>query len=106
MSEIKIKFGKRLKYLREQKGYTQEQLAEILDMNCRSLSFIECGTNFVTAQTLDKLCHALNVTPKQFFDFDYNEKTPEEIVEVFASIVREDREKAHHIYKIVKSFTD
>ena len=36
----------------------------------------------------------------------FNNKWKKEIVEVFASIVREDREKAHHIYKIVKSFTD
>lgn len=50
MSEIKKKLGKKIKYYREQKGLTQEELAEKLDFNCRSLSFIECGTNFVTGR--------------------------------------------------------
>ncbi|MFQ8626019.1 MAG: helix-turn-helix domain-containing protein [Candidatus Gastranaerophilaceae bacterium] len=65
MNEIKKKLGKKIKYYRELKGLTQEELAEKLDFNCRSLSFIECGTNFVTADTLEKLCNELSVTPKQ-----------------------------------------
>ena len=64
MSEIKNKLGKKIKYYRELRGLTQEELSEKIDFNCRSLSFIECGTNFVTADTLDRLCKVLNVTPK------------------------------------------
>lgn len=40
MNNIKKNFGKRVKYFREQNNLTQEQLAEKLEMNCRSLSFI------------------------------------------------------------------
>ncbi len=69
--EIKKQFGKRVKYFREQRGLTQEALAEILDVNINSMSYIERGINFIKSDTLDKLCHALNITPKQLFDFNY-----------------------------------
>lgn len=66
MSEIKNKLGKKIKYYRELRGLTQEELSEKIDFNCRSLSFIECGTNFVTADTLDRLVMVLNVTQSNY----------------------------------------
>lgn len=104
MSEIKKKLGKKIKYFRELKGLTQEELAEKLDFNCRSLSFIECGTNFVTADTLDKLCKTLEVTPKQLFDFEYNYKEPEDIKQEINSLIENNSDKITDIYKILRGF--
>ena len=72
MSYIKKYLGKNIKYYRNLRGLTQEELAESIDMTARSLSFIECGTNFITANTLEKICDVLNVTPKQLFNFSCN----------------------------------
>lgn len=104
MSEIKKKLGRKIKYFRELKGLTQEELAEKLDFNCRSLSFIECGTNFVTADTLDKLCKTLEVTPKQLFDFEYNYKEPEDIKQEINSLIENNSDKITDIYKILRGF--
>ncbi len=104
MSEIKKKLGRKIKYFRELKGLTQEELAEKLDFNCRSLSFIECGTNFVTADTLDKLCKTLEVTPKQLFDFEYNLKEPEDIKQEINSLIENNSDKITDIYKILRGF--
>lgn len=87
MSEIKKKLGKKIKYYRELKGLTQEELAEKLDFNCRSLSFIECGTNFVTADTLEKLCNELSVTPKQLFDFEYYPLNPTDMKKELSKLI-------------------
>lgn len=68
---MKELLGKRIKELRIKKQLTQEQLAEIIGMGERNLSKIECGINFVTADTLKNIATALKVSPKELFDFDH-----------------------------------
>lgn len=68
---MKELLGKRIKELRIKNGMTQEQLAELVGMGERNLSKIECGINFISAETLDKLTKALKVSPKELFDFDH-----------------------------------
>ena len=68
---MKELLGKRIKSLRIQKRLTQEQLAEMVDMGERNLSKIECGINFVSAETLTKITSALGVSAKDLFDFDH-----------------------------------
>lgn len=103
---LKKKFGKKIKYYRELNGLTQEQLAELIDINCRSLSFIERGVNFVKADTIEKICAALNVSPKQLFDFEYSTKPVEDIKQELHEILDNNEEKINDIYKIVKGFTN
>ncbi len=68
---MKELLGKRIKELRIQKQLTQEQLAEMVDMGERNLSKIECGINFVSADTLEKIVTALGVSARDLFDFDH-----------------------------------
>lgn len=73
---MKKSFAKRIKELRVRNHYTQEKLAEILDIGERNLSKIECGVKFVSSETLEKLSSALNVPIKDLFVFDHlNEDT-------------------------------
>ena len=50
--EIKKLLGQRIKELRTGKGLTQEQLTEKLNIGQRTLSKIERGNAFVSAETL------------------------------------------------------
>lgn len=43
---IKQKLGLRIKELRKQNGFSQERLAEMIDISQNSLSKIEIGENF------------------------------------------------------------
>ena len=70
--DIKKLLGKRIKELREHKNLTQEKLAEKIGIGQRNLSKIECGNNFVTSETLTKIAFALEVEPKELFDFGHN----------------------------------
>lgn len=103
MGEIKKKFGEKIKYYRKKCGLTQEKLAEKIDLSCRSLSFLECGVNFVTAETLDKICKTLNVTPKQLFDFEYYPKS-KNLKEDISALIENNPEKLSDIYKILNGF--
>ena len=46
---VKEELGKKIKRMRLNRGLTQEQLAEAVDVSQRTLSGIEIGENFVTA---------------------------------------------------------
>ena len=62
-------FGKRLAFLRKQKGLTQQELAEISDYSVEFISPVERGQNGPTLKGIEKLAHALSVPPKQLFEF-------------------------------------
>ena len=64
---IKKEFGKRIKSLRIQNGYTQEKLSEMIDISQRALSSIESGDNFVTSDTIDKLMIVFDISVEEFF---------------------------------------
>jgi len=66
---IKKLFGKKIKEKRLGLELTQEQLAEKIGISSKSLSQIELGNNFVSAENLDAICTALKTSPKQLFDF-------------------------------------
>ena len=74
MSDNKIKklLGRRIKELRTKQGLTQEILAERIGIGQRNLSKIECGTVFVTSDTLFNILCALNIEAKDLFDFNHN----------------------------------
>ncbi len=69
--KIKKLTGLKIKELRKKCGYTQEKLAELTEIGERNLSKIECGKNFVSAETLAKLTHALKVKPYEIFKFEH-----------------------------------
>ena len=58
------------KLLRNFRKLTQEELSEQINIDIRQLARIEAGTSFVTSETIEKLCTALNVTYKELFDFE------------------------------------
>lgn len=69
----KKKLGKRIKELRKQKKLTQEQLAELIDMEQNTISVIESGRNFPTLVTLEKIAQVLGVELADFFNYEYFE---------------------------------
>ncbi len=102
---IKKQLGARIKKLRQDKGYSQEQFAEKLGIATRTLCGIEIGKNFFTADTLEKILETLEITPQDLFRVNYlqpQEVLVEEIIKTIKSI--KDREKIEIIYKFIKSF--
>lgn len=69
---IKKLIGRRIKEIRLSKNITQQQLAEMIDIDQRSMSAIECGTNFPTKNLL-KIANSLGVELKELFDYEHLE---------------------------------
>jgi len=69
--DIRIQFAKRLRKLRDSKGWTQEELAEKADLAYRHMQRLESLKNPPPAKidTLAKLAKALGMTPSKLIDF-------------------------------------
>lgn len=71
---LKRNFGKKIKELRENRQFTQAEVAELIGVETLAISRIETGENFAKAETLEALKNAFNVQFKDLFDFQ-NEET-------------------------------
>lgn len=60
--------GNNLKHIRKARGLKQDELAEIIGLEIKSLSLIETGKGFVSAKTLEKLSKVLNVQVSELFE--------------------------------------
>lgn len=101
---IKKQLGAKIKRLRQNRGLTQEQLAEKIDIATRTLCGIENGENFLTAETLEKIMAVLKVSSSELFAFDHlkpQEELIDEIVNDLHNI--KNREKIETIYKLIKA---
>ena len=69
MTQIDIRkvFGENVKHYRKKMGYSQEQLAEKLDISPNHLSVIETGGKFVTYKLLEKMVSIFNIMPSALF---------------------------------------
>lgn len=102
---IKKELGRKIKRMRISKGYTQDKLSEMINISQRALSSIELGENFVTAETLDKLLAALEISSEELFATN-NVKEPEDLLKNInqnIAILSNDADKLEIIYNLTKS---
>lgn len=104
-TEINKKLGNRIKYLRLQRGISQEKLAEAIDIATTSLSYVETGRGFMTLTTLEKLANVLNVDLYEIFQFSTINSTEEMYDYIISKLnmVKNDEEKIKMIYNILKN---
>jgi len=63
-------FGNKLKEARKKKGYTQKELADLIDATNTAISNWENDINKPDMDMVENLCGALSVSPKYFFSND------------------------------------
>lgn len=104
---VKEELGKKIKRMRLNRGLTQEQLAEAVDVSQRTLSGIEIGENFVTAETLDKIIKALNTTTEELFATTHLKEKNDLVEEIIENIhyIAKDPAKLDILYNVTKSLT-
>ena len=82
--DIKKLLGKRIQEIRKYNNLTQEALAEMVNMDTSSISHIENGKYYPTAENLEKIIEVLHTKPSEIFDyegFEDNDKMVDEMVE-------------------------
>ena len=67
---IRLKIGKKIKELRKQRGYTQEKLSELANIDYKYIQRIEGKTPpALKVDTIEKLAKAFNISISKLLDF-------------------------------------
>jgi transcriptional regulator with XRE-family HTH domain len=66
---VLLRFGKRVKKLRNQKGLSQEKLADRASLHWTYISGIERGLRNISLKNIFKIAKALKVNPKNLLEF-------------------------------------
>ena len=105
---IRKEIGEKIKRARKKGGFTQERLAEIVDISSRNLSNIELGISYPKPETLEKIMLTLNMTTQELFSNEHLKSDNELLSEInyCISLVKNDRNLLEKGYKVLKAFTD
>jgi transcriptional regulator with XRE-family HTH domain len=66
----RVAFGRRVRRIREQRGLSQEDLAELADIHRTYMSSVERGQRNIGLDNIVALAKALGVSPAVFFEQD------------------------------------
>ena len=69
---LKQLFGRNVRYYRFQKSFTQENIAELVDLNASYVSEIENGRYGPTFEKIEEIARVLNVKPNLLFEENSN----------------------------------
>jgi len=100
--DIKKLLGSRIKELRKAKKYTQEKLAEIIGIEPASLSNLENGKYYPTADNLQKILTALGVSPQTLFKIEHH-RSDEELIREINEILAANPNRLRDFYNILKA---
>jgi len=68
MSNIQVKFGQKIKEIRNQKGFSQEVLASKSGLHRTYISDIERGDRNVSIKNIEKIAKALGIKPSELLN--------------------------------------
>lgn len=96
--DLKIRIGQRIKFFRKKRTLSQEQLAEMVNMETKSLSRIESGHNYPMYENLVLISSALGIEPWQLYFTDEVKSLDMMKTEIILAI-EEDKNKIPAIYQ-------
>lgn len=68
--DLKTAFGRRVRLLRESKGWSQEYMAVVVGLDRSYVGSVERGERNVSLENIAKFANALNLTLSQLMDFN------------------------------------
>lgn len=94
------KFAKRLVQLRMRKGVSAREMSISLGMSDNYINNVESGRAMPSMTTFWAICEYLNVTPREFFDFD--NKAPSISRELLAEARKLDNETMQILLELMR----
>ena len=106
MDEIKKLLGKRIKELRKERKLSQQELANLIEIDQRNLSNIECGITF-PSKSLLQIAGAFEISLKDLFDFEHLIIKRNDMISYIENKIKYlDDKSIKVIYKLVKSLIE
>ncbi len=97
--DIKKIFGANVKKYRKLSGLTQMQLAELVDVDQKHVSFIESGNSFPSPALMAQIAEKLKVLPKKLFEFEEplnSEQIKEQIIFIVNNLEKDELARVHN----------
>lgn len=93
--------GLKIKEIRKDKHITQEELAELTNLDTGYISKLEVGRNFPKIGTLEKIAKVLKVELADFFKFTpmQDENFKDEITKIYDNL---SKDKQYTLYRVAK----
>jgi len=101
---LKKLLGSRIKELRHGRGLSQEQLAEIVDIDTKHLSRIETGLSAPTVDRLEIIANALDVEVRTLFEYGHLNNRGVQLTDIDKMLKKLDENDLKIVYRIVRSF--
>lgn len=70
MSDVAVRFGKRLREVREEAGISQERLAELATLHRTYVSSVERGKRNISIENIERLATALGISMRDLMPED------------------------------------
>lgn len=94
-----------IKIIRKTRGITQEKLAELVELDTSSISHIENGKYYPSAENLEKILKVLKITPSELFMMEANAPI-KDLIEEMNSAMQNDENLTRLMYKFYRSIKD
>lgn len=106
MDTIIGQIGLKIKQYRKKRGFTQAQLAELINVDPKYISRLETGTSTPSIATIVRLSEVLEAEMFNFFIFDTT-KEKERVIELINSkLDKANVKELHAIFDIVSVITE
>lgn len=104
MEDILVILGKRIAYLRNKRGLTQEKLAELVNYSTNHIGKLESARTNPSFELLVSLSKALDVELMELFNFSEYKDSNYIKKELNNFIASSDEKKLKILYKIYRGF--
>lgn len=110
-TDIKKLIGAQVTKFRYERGLTQAQLAELLDVATETISRLERGISIPSLKTLENISHIFHITLKDLFDFEYPQQfkttaKEKELIKLLTFLKQKRSEEIRFGYNVLKNIFD
>ncbi|MFI3299854.1 MAG: helix-turn-helix transcriptional regulator [Candidatus Gastranaerophilales bacterium] len=102
--DLKILLGRRIRECRVNKGLTQTELAEMICIDSKHVSYLELGKSMPNPKLIIKFAEIFELEIKDLFDFYHLQNKPELKEYLITQINALETEQLENICKYVRTF--
>lgn len=107
MYDIKQIFASNIKRVRKNRKLTQEQFAEIINMQWKSVVNFESARNVANSENLQNICNKLDISPAELFLTNNENEDSREVIDKINIILNKmSKEKLEESYRLIAVLND
>lgn len=101
MKDVSQRLGTRIRMLREERGLTQDELADLVGITRAYTSFLERGERTASLEVLIRIAKILEVSLSEIF-LDIDRETPKELARLSAATAGQPIGVQRRIFRVIE----